>query len=85
MAKQQIYCSINNCHYWGQGNHCHAESIMVTSNTLSQNLPSTMDAPMASQIAQTPVSKGIESCCKTFVLEGAYTAFEDGVRKKQHS
>jgi len=30
----QIFCSVSNCHYYGQGNLCKAERIMVTSDTM---------------------------------------------------
>lgn len=79
---QGIRCSISNCHYWGRGNLCRAGEIMITSDTMSRNLSDTIDAPYASQITETPVSKSFETCCKTFVLNTDYNQNTDGVLKK---
>lgn len=81
MAQQQIRCSISNCHYWSQGNVCSADQILVTSQSMAQTMPENMDAPMASQIAETPVHTSRDSCCKTFTSKHTYAAFEDGVMK----
>jgi len=82
MANQSIFCSINNCHYWGQGNVCCANCILVTADTMSKNLPVTVDAPYAAQVAGTPVGQCQESCCKTFVLKGSFDQNVDGVTKQ---
>lgn len=82
MPNQHIRCSIDNCHYWGQGNQCNAQEIVVTSNAMADALPDPIDAPQADQLAQSPVNKCTESCCKTFVVKGAYDVFADGVRKQ---
>ncbi|MEG6521808.1 DUF1540 domain-containing protein [Desulfotomaculum sp. 1211_IL3151] len=77
-----IRCSINNCHYWGRGNRCHASEILITSDIMAQNLPDMVDAPYATQVTETPVAKCIESCCKTFVLKTDYEQNFDGVFKQ---
>lgn len=82
MASQSIRCSIVNCHYWGQGNRCQATQILVTSDEMSNNLPDSIDAPMANQVTQTPVGKSAESCCKTFVNKQSFKQNMDGVVKK---
>lgn len=81
MHKQQINCSISNCHYWEKGNICQASAILVTSDTMAQSLPEAMGAATATQVAQSPVSKRNESCCQTFVERAAYQARQDGVQK----
>lgn len=77
----QIFCSIGNCHYYGQGNVCNANKILITSDTMSQNLSPHIDAPYAAQIKQTPVSKSPETCCKTFVHKNDPNQNTDGVLK----
>ncbi len=77
-----VCCTISSCHYWSQGNLCSASKILVTSDTMSKNLPDKINAPYASQITQTPVSKSYESCCKTFVLKTDYNQNLDGIIKK---
>lgn len=32
MANQQIYCTVNSCYYYGSGDKCKAEKIMVKNN-----------------------------------------------------
>jgi len=76
-----IHCTVNNCHYWSDGNLCRASEILVTSNTMSKNLPETIDVPYASQITQTPVNENKESCCKTFVKKNDFNQNVDGVLK----
>lgn len=78
---QQIRCSISNCHYWTQGNNCSAQQVLVTSQTMAKGLKPTYDAPIATQLAMTPVSGAIESCCNTFAPAGSNSAFQDGVTK----
>ncbi len=78
----QIFCSVGNCHYYGKGNVCKANQIMITSDTMSQNLSSNIDAPYAAQINQTPVTKSPETCCKTFVHKNDFNQNTDGVMKK---
>lgn len=78
----QIFCSISNCHYYREGNICGANQILVTSDTMSQNLSPHIDAPYAAQITQTPVTKSPETCCKTFVHKNDFYQNTDGVTKK---
>jgi len=79
---EKIHCTINNCRYWSNGNVCNASEILVTSDTMSKNLPASVDAPYAFQITETPVSKSFESCCKTFVLKTDYTQNLDGITRE---
>lgn len=32
MARQQIECTVSSCFYWGEGDRCYAERIIVTGN-----------------------------------------------------
>ncbi len=79
---QEIYCSVNSCHYWDSGNHCKANKIMVTSDSMGDSMPDSFDAPQASTAAQTPVDSCMETCCKTFVRKGADELKMDGVYKQ---
>lgn len=81
-VQQHIHCSVNNCHYWAQGNMCHANEILVTSDGMSDSLPDRIDAPKASQVQPTPVNTCMESCCKTFVAKGSDKTNVDGIYKK---
>ena len=81
-VQQHIHCSVSNCHYWALGNMCHANEILVTSDSLSDTLPDRIDAPAAAQIQQTPVNTCMDSCCKTFVPKGSGKVNVDGVINK---
>ncbi|HHW40688.1 MAG TPA: DUF1540 domain-containing protein [Syntrophomonadaceae bacterium] len=80
MPAQHIHCSVNNCHYWGKGNVCHAEEIMVTSDALGDNQPDNVDAKMAADISPTPADSCMATCCKTFVEKGGNTR-ADGIKR----
>ena len=78
---QQIMCTINNCHYWAQGNRCDANQILVTSDQFGAEQPDSMDAPQAATMSQTPVNDCMGSACKTFALKGSGDNNVDGVMK----
>ncbi len=77
----KINCSVNNCHYWGNGNVCHASSIMITSDGMGQELPDDFDAPQSSMAPATPVNHCYDTCCKTFVEKGSGNEDLDGVTR----
>lgn len=78
-VEQHIHCSVDNCHYWAQGNMCHANEILVTSDKMADSYPDRFDAPQAAQLAPTPVSTCMDSCCKTFVSRDSNKVRVDGV------
>lgn len=78
-----IHCSVNNCHYWTQGNVCEANEIMVTTDEIGKQYPDTMDAPQAQQFSATPADSCMQTCCKTFVRDGSGDEPKDGVYKKK--
>jgi hypothetical protein len=78
---QHIHCSVNNCHYWEQGNKCQANEIVVTSDSFGTSMPDRIDATQASTINATPAGSCMETCCKTFVEQGSKNINVDGVTK----
>lgn len=76
-----IYCSVNNCHYWKNGNLCDASEIMVTSDSMGSSAPDNFDAPQHQQFSQTPVDSCMETCCKTFVDKNSNQIKTDGVKR----
>lgn len=78
-----IMCSVDNCHYWSQGNVCQANKIMVTSDQVGESAPDSFDAPQASTASPTPVNSCMSTCCKTFVESNSQKINQDGVYKKQ--
>ncbi|NLW55662.1 MAG: DUF1540 domain-containing protein [Firmicutes bacterium] len=69
MAK--IHCSINNCHYWEQGNICHASEILVSKDSWAAQTPDQVDALQAAQIPPMQANSCMDTCCKTFVEKGS--------------
>lgn len=80
-GQQQIMCSVDSCHYWESGNHCGADMIMVTADSMADPAPDTVDAPQASTMPATPAEHCMETCCKTFTLKGSRRERMDGVIK----
>lgn len=81
MSQQHIHCSVNNCHYWTEGNKCKANEIMVVSDSFGSSMPDRIDAAQASTISGTPASSCMETCCKTFVERNSENIGVDGVTK----
>lgn len=77
----EIYCTVDNCHYWGQGNHCTAKEILVTADAVGASQPDSFDAPQAANAAATPCGSCMETCCKTFVEKGSGDYQMDNVLK----
>jgi len=77
--KLEVYCSVNNCHYWQQGNRCDANQILITSDSMADQAPDSVDAPKAATIEPTPTSDCLSTCCKTFVPSGSGKEHQDGV------
>ncbi len=76
----EIYCGIDNCHYWGQGNICGAKEILVAADAWAAQAPDNIDAPKHGQVPQTHAGSCMETCCKTFVNK-QNMAMVDGVTK----
>lgn len=72
--KMEVYCTVDNCHYWASGNHCHASQILVTADSYANQAPDNIDAPQGSTLQATPVDNCMETACKTFVDKGGARA-----------
>lgn len=81
MQQQHIHCSVNNCHYWHQGNKCKANEIMVTSDQVGDSMPERFDATQAQSVAPTPASSCMETCCKSFVDKNSRNTNIDGITR----
>lgn len=81
MQQQHIHCSVNNCHYWSQGNKCSANEIMVTADQVGASMPDSFDATQAKNAAPTPAGSCMETCCKSFVEKGSKDINVDGITR----
>lgn len=66
MPQTEVYCTVNNCDYWGAGNHCIASKILITHDETADKWPDHVDAPQASNLQHTPADTCMETACKTF-------------------
>lgn len=76
-----IYCIIDNCHYWGQGNTCHASEIMIVSDAFASQAPDHIDASDHQTMQTTNAYECMDTCCKTFVPKGSDRIGVDGVTR----
>lgn len=77
-----VMCTVDNCHYWGQGNKCVASSIVIMSDALSDPAPDSYDAMQAANAETTPVETCMDTACKTFVLKDKPSVTEDHITKR---
>ncbi|PSR23518.1 MAG: DUF1540 domain-containing protein [Sulfobacillus acidophilus] len=70
MAQVQVRCTVDNCYFWAQDNHCNAESILITSDAAAQQYSQSDDNRsvdmLVDVIGETPASQCQETACKTF-------------------
>ena len=70
MPQLEVYCTVCNCHYWAEGEHCTAEKILITTDRIGQLYPESLDAAEAADVVRRhgPTEAGAcrETCCKTF-------------------
>lgn len=82
MQQLEVHCSVSNCHYWSQGNHCHANKILITSDSVGVDQPDHYDAPDVTNSLQTPCNTCMETCCKSFVPHDSNLTAADGIVKQ---
>lgn len=75
----RVNCSVNNCHYWAQGNECVASEILITSDQFGADQPDSWDAPQSARTLVSPVDSCMETCCKTFVPKDSQEIEDDNV------
>lgn len=66
MPKLEVYCTVQNCDYWGQNNHCLAEKILITTDFQAASWPDEVDAPTATNLEQSKAENCLQTACKTF-------------------
>ncbi len=70
MPQLEVYCTVCNCHYWAEGEHCTAEKILITTDRIGQLYPESLDAADTATVARqhgaSEADACMETCCKTF-------------------
>lgn len=77
-----VMCTVNNCHYWDQGNRCAASSILIVTDKLAETAPDSFDAMQASNAQATPAKNCMDTACKTFVHRDVPEITDDHVTKR---
>lgn len=62
-----IHCTINDCHYWNQGNMCAANEILVAQDAWAAQAPDNVDVASANNLPQMEAHTCMETCCKSYV------------------
>ncbi len=62
MAHEKISCGVDTCQYWGQGNKCQAEKIMVATDAAASGTGVRMEAGKQS----TAADNSSNTKCETF-------------------
>lgn len=70
MPQVEVSCTVRNCHYWAEGEHCTAEKILITTDHIGQRYGESLDAGDAGRLARahgaTDAAGCADTCCKTF-------------------
>ncbi|HYF77105.1 MAG TPA: DUF1540 domain-containing protein [Symbiobacteriaceae bacterium] len=66
MPKLEVYCTVNNCDYWGKNNHCLAEKILIVNDAQAAAWPDSVDAPDGAKLESVEAETCMETACKTF-------------------
>ncbi|MEO3947421.1 DUF1540 domain-containing protein [Gorillibacterium sp. CAU 1737] len=65
--KPIVKCSVANCQYWGQGNNCQADAIMIE---IDQHADAKFDAEFAGESFDSEhkdhAANSANTCCHTF-------------------
>lgn len=82
----RVVCTVDNCHYWFQGNVCGADKILITGDDFAADAHHSVDATRSS-LPSTPARTTMDTCCKSFTPRGApYAVHEsDDVRIRSSS
>jgi hypothetical protein len=68
MAKPLVKCNVANCTYWGEGNRCQAESILVEidSHATQDFSMEAGEEPYGKAEHRDHADKKAQTCCHTF-------------------
>jgi hypothetical protein len=74
LPQLEVYCTVSNCSYWADGNHCVAEKILITTDEIGRRYPESVDVgsvqDLVRQHGTTQAQDCMETCCKTFTPRG---------------
>ncbi|KEK24228.1 DUF1540 domain-containing protein [Bacillus gaemokensis] len=65
----EVRCSVSNCSFWGQGNFCQANAIVVQPDAQSADQAanaSYTNAVLTGETLDSSAQTSVETCCQTF-------------------
>ncbi|MGF9964348.1 DUF1540 domain-containing protein [Bacillus rhizoplanae] len=65
----EVRCSVSNCSFWGQGNFCQANTILVqpdSQESIQSEDESFTDTILSGQAIESSTTTSVETCCHTF-------------------
>ncbi|PGZ10557.1 disulfide formation protein C [Bacillus cereus] len=65
----EVKCSVSNCSFWGQGNFCQANAIVVqpdAQETGQTENDAYTGAVLTNETLESSVTTSVETCCHTF-------------------
>ncbi|NEU30717.1 DUF1540 domain-containing protein [bacterium LRH843] len=69
MANPTVKCNVANCSFWGEGNNCHAQSILVEIDShAGEDYGTEMasESYISEQLHEESATSKAATCCKTF-------------------
>ena len=67
MANQQVGCIVSDCYYYGKGNKCKANNILVTTNNFAEyNQKADLGFETASELSPQEAGSSIKTSCLTY-------------------
>jgi len=67
MSNQQIGCIVSDCYYYGKGNKCKADKILVTTdNFAAYNQEADMSFEMAGELSPQEAGNSTKTNCLTY-------------------
>ncbi len=66
MPQIEVYCTVNNCDYWGKNNHCLAEKILIVTDQQANAWADQVDAPDGAKLESAQAQTCMQTACKTF-------------------
>ena len=70
VAAINVKCTVNNCYFWAKDNMCSADSILITSNSATNDHPSMTfgqdEGNLLQSLGTTPAHSITDTACHTF-------------------
>lgn len=66
MGKQDISCIVNDCYYYGKGNKCQADHILVTTDNFTAQNSGSLNYESSKELTPQKAGASTDTACKTY-------------------